>query len=406
MPSRLLRRTVTAAALAAPAGWVDPRRLGPADRAGRAPPPAAAGRDRLVAVLRRQVPQHARDPGPPPGEHPRRAAAAVARGAARRPARARPSRWSAPSSRPRPRTSPSPGSATPARCSRSTAGGCWSTRSGASGSRRRRCSGRPGCTRAADRRWRSCRRSTPSSSRTTTTTTSTCRRCAVLLTTPVGAVRRPARASASTCASGACPRTASSSWTGTAAPPSPGSRSPAPRPGTSPAGTSTATPRCGRRGRSRARSTGSSSAATPATRPPSPRSARGSAPSTSRCSRSAPTTTPGTTSTWTRRRRCAPTATCGGRVLPADPLGHVQPGLPPLGRAGAARAGRGEASPTRRSSSPGPVSGSTCWTCPAQTDWWTAIGSADDHPDHPRDAGVGSAVLARTISRLLALLPD
>ncbi|GAA3177132.1 MBL fold metallo-hydrolase [Blastococcus jejuensis] len=43
---------------------------------------------------------------------------------------------------------------------------------------------------------------------------------------------------------------------------------------------------------------------------------------------------------------------------------------------------------------------------PEQTDWWTAIGSADDHPDHPRDAGVGSAVLARTLSRLLSLLPD
>jgi L-ascorbate metabolism protein UlaG (beta-lactamase superfamily) len=43
---------------------------------------------------------------------------------------------------------------------------------------------------------------------------------------------------------------------------------------------------------------------------------------------------------------------------------------------------------------------------PEQTDWWTEIGSADDHPDHQRDAGVGSAVLARTLSRLLALLPD
>ena len=39
---------------------------------------------------------------------------------------------------------------------------------------------------------------------------------------PDGAVRRARWASASTCASGACPRSASSSWTGTAAPPSPG----------------------------------------------------------------------------------------------------------------------------------------------------------------------------------------
>jgi hypothetical protein len=34
------------------------------------------------------------------------------------------------------------------------------------------------------------------------------------------------------------------------------------------------------------------------------------------------------------------------------------------------------------------------------------VGSAEDRSDHPRDAGVGSAVLARTVSRLLALLPD
>ena len=44
-------------------------------------------------------------------------------------------------------------------------------------------------------------------------------------------------------------------------------RSPAPRPGTSPGATSTGTPRCGPRGRSPARRTASSSAATPATRP-------------------------------------------------------------------------------------------------------------------------------------------
>jgi hypothetical protein len=43
---------------------------------------------------------------------------------------------------------------------------------------------------------------------------------------------------------------------------------------------------------------------------------------------------------------------------------------------------------------------------PQLTDWWTAVGSAQERPDHPGDAGVGSAVLARTLSKLLALLPD
>jgi hypothetical protein len=43
---------------------------------------------------------------------------------------------------------------------------------------------------------------------------------------------------------------------------------------------------------------------------------------------------------------------------------------------------------------------------PKTDDWWTAVGSSPDHPEHRRDAGVGSAVLARTLSRLLALLPD
>ncbi|WP_209306501.1 MBL fold metallo-hydrolase [Blastococcus sp. CT_GayMR19] len=43
---------------------------------------------------------------------------------------------------------------------------------------------------------------------------------------------------------------------------------------------------------------------------------------------------------------------------------------------------------------------------PPLTDWWTAVGSAEDLPSRPDDAGVGSAVLARTFSRLIALLPD
>ena len=41
---------------------------------------------------------------------------------------------------------------------------------------------------------------------------------------------------------------------------------------------------------------------------------------------------------------------------------------------------------------------------PPREDWWTAVGSAA--PEAHGDAGVGSVVLARTLSRLLALLPD
>jgi L-ascorbate metabolism protein UlaG (beta-lactamase superfamily) len=43
---------------------------------------------------------------------------------------------------------------------------------------------------------------------------------------------------------------------------------------------------------------------------------------------------------------------------------------------------------------------------PELTDWWTAVGSADE-ADHPRDAGLGSVVLARTvIERLLDRFTD
>jgi hypothetical protein len=41
---------------------------------------------------------------------------------------------------------------------------------------------------------------------------------------------------------------------------------------------------------------------------------------------------------------------------------------------------------------------------PAPDDWWTAVGSAP--ADAHGDAGASSAVLTRTLSRLLALLPD
>jgi L-ascorbate metabolism protein UlaG (beta-lactamase superfamily) len=41
---------------------------------------------------------------------------------------------------------------------------------------------------------------------------------------------------------------------------------------------------------------------------------------------------------------------------------------------------------------------------PDLVDWWTAVGSAA--PDAHGDGGVGSAVLARSLSRLLSLLPD
>ncbi|HEY0126540.1 MAG TPA: MBL fold metallo-hydrolase, partial [Blastococcus sp.] len=40
---------------------------------------------------------------------------------------------------------------------------------------------------------------------------------------------------------------------------------------------------------------------------------------------------------------------------------------------------------------------------PAPVDWWTAVGSAA--PTERADAGVGSSVLARTLTRLLSLLP-
>jgi L-ascorbate metabolism protein UlaG (beta-lactamase superfamily) len=43
---------------------------------------------------------------------------------------------------------------------------------------------------------------------------------------------------------------------------------------------------------------------------------------------------------------------------------------------------------------------------PPVTDWWSAVGSADDHREQTDEAGAGSAVLARAVSRLLALLPD
>jgi L-ascorbate metabolism protein UlaG (beta-lactamase superfamily) len=43
---------------------------------------------------------------------------------------------------------------------------------------------------------------------------------------------------------------------------------------------------------------------------------------------------------------------------------------------------------------------------PELTDWWTAVGSVDE-ADHPRDAGLGSVVLARTvIERLLGRFTD
>ncbi|SOC47986.1 L-ascorbate metabolism protein UlaG, beta-lactamase superfamily [Blastococcus aggregatus] len=44
-------------------------------------------------------------------------------------------------------------------------------------------------------------------------------------------------------------------------------------------------------------------------------------------------------------------------------------------------------------------------TPPALDDWWTAVGSAADTPEDEGSAGVGSSVLARTLTRLTALLP-
>ena len=99
-----------------------PRRLGAADRARRAPPPAAPGRRRLAALRpTASSTTRCRRPALPPANARRRAAAAVARGAARRPARRPDPAGRARSSRTTPPSSPSPGSGTPARCSRSTA---------------------------------------------------------------------------------------------------------------------------------------------------------------------------------------------------------------------------------------------------------------------------------------------
>ncbi|MGN7253542.1 MBL fold metallo-hydrolase, partial [Arthrobacter sp. SAFR-014] len=42
---------------------------------------------------------------------------------------------------------------------------------------------------------------------------------------------------------------------------------------------------------------------------------------------------------------------------------------------------------------------------PAPSDWWTAVGSAADAADPSGTAGVGTSVLARTLTRLTALLP-
>jgi L-ascorbate metabolism protein UlaG (beta-lactamase superfamily) len=43
---------------------------------------------------------------------------------------------------------------------------------------------------------------------------------------------------------------------------------------------------------------------------------------------------------------------------------------------------------------------------PEVTDWWTGVGSAADGPHGPADAGLGSAMVARAISRLVSLLRD
>ena len=43
---------------------------------------------------------------------------------------------------------------------------------------------------------------------------------------------------------------------------------------------------------------------------------------------------------------------------------------------------------------------------PPVEDWWTAVGSAADRRQGVDDAGLGSAILARALSRLLSLLPN
>ena len=122
-------------------------------------------------------------------------------------------------------------------------------------------------------RWTRCRRWTRSSSATTITTTSTSTRSSRW---PEASGPRSwfHSVSARTCGSGAFPTSASSNSTGMSTRRSTSSPWSAHRPGTSPAGSSTATQPCGRHGRLSVRRTGPTSAATPATPRASPKSAK------------------------------------------------------------------------------------------------------------------------------------
>ena len=216
VPLSLRRAALTAAVLAGPVGWVTRAAWGLPDRARRAPPPAAPARRRLPALLRRQVPQHPRHPGARPGQHPRRAAAAVARGAARRAAR-----------RPDPA-----GPARAARRGRRARRHLVRARQRAARGRRRAGAGRPGV--GAPRLAVAGLRAHPAARAADAARGAAAGRRRPHLARPLrppgpadgpraaGDARRrrssSRSASASTCASGACPRTASSSWTGTSAP--------------------------------------------------------------------------------------------------------------------------------------------------------------------------------------------
>ena len=147
VPSSVLRRTaLTAAALAWPVSWVAraawglPTALGAHRRRLRPPWPARRTSSTASSTTRCPAPRcRRRTRGTGccgSGTRSGTSACPAAR-----------SRWPPPSSRTTPPSSPSPGSVTPARCWRSTGPACWSTRSGATASRRPRWSAPRGCTR-------------------------------------------------------------------------------------------------------------------------------------------------------------------------------------------------------------------------------------------------------------------
>ena len=91
---------------------------------------------------------------------------------------------------------------------------------------------------------------------------------------------------------------------------------------------------------------------------------------------------------------------------PADPLGHVQPGVPPLGRAGGADAHRRRAAKGVEVAVPRPGERIDVLDPPPVTDWWTEVGSASPDADGIHTQGPGSALLVRAATRLLRSATD